>query len=289
MKENTPLGVGLHYGVPASIYHADPCETPSLSSNVLRTLLAKSPAHAAMEHSRIGGQKREATEAMKTGTLVHAILAGSQEEIAISPYEDFRKADARAWRDEMTASGRVVVTAPAYEEAVVIAGHIRKRAADGIDNGPFSPHAKHEVTAIWMEGDAPCRARYDVWVEDEFTIDIYDWKSTKDISDRGIDKAIASYRYDIQEAFYRRGAESLRPKKRVSFIFVFFETCAPYTVRRVVISAEYLAQARKDVSEGIDKWKACTQSGEYPVTPPDTLTVEIPHYLSENDGEINIE
>lgn len=286
---NQHLGVGLHYGVPASVYHADPTETPSLSSGVLRTLLAKSPAHAAMEHSRIGGVKREPTASMDTGSLVHALLSGNQDEIAVSAFDDFRTKAAQTWRDDMRAAGKVPVIASAYDEAVIVADHVRRRVAEGIDNSPFAPHAKTEVTAIWQEGDAFCRARYDVWLEDDFTIDIYDWKSTKDISDRGIEKAIAGFRYDIQQAFYERGPEKLRPKKRVSFIFVFFEVTAPYTVRRVVLSAEYIQQARKEVAQGIDKWRECAALGAYPVTPPDTLTVEIPHWLSENDGEINIE
>jgi hypothetical protein len=76
---------------------------------------------------------------------------------------------------------------------------------------------------------------------------------------------------------------------QLSFVFVFFETVAPFTVRRVVLSAEYLHQARKEVNQAIALWQQCLASNRFPTTPPDTLTVEIPHYLSENDGDITIE
>lgn len=294
-NEPTPqayLGVGLHYGVPASVYHADPCPTPSLSSGAARTILAKSPAHAAMENVRLGGTPRESTASMDTGSLIHAILSGEQGEISVGAFADYRTKAAQTWRDDRRAAGKIPVLADQYEEALTVADKVRERAAQGItERSPFSSEAKHEVTAIWKEGDVFCRGRYDVLITDEHgNADIWDWKSTKDVSDRGIEKSIASFRYDIQAAFYMRGLESLGYKPhQMSFIFVFFETVEPYTVRRVVLSQEYLAQARKEVSEAITKWQECQQSGVYPVTPPDTLTVEIPHWLSENDGEINIE
>jgi len=245
-----------------------------------------------MENARLGGSSREATASMDTGSLIHAILAGDQTSISIGAFADYKTKAAQTWRDETRAAGKVPVLSDAYDEALVVADHVRNRAALGItERSPFSPDAKHEVSAIWKEGDVFCRARFDVLITDEDgNADIWDWKSSKDVSDRSIEKSIASFRYDIQAAFYLRAIESLGYKPhQMSFVFVFFETVAPYTVRRVVLSQEYLAQSRKEVSEAIQKWRECQQTGLYPVAPPDTLTVEIPHWLSENDGDINIE
>jgi hypothetical protein len=229
---------------------------------------------------------------MYTGSLIHAILSGDQSEISVGAFADYKKKAAQEWRDETRAAGKIPVLFDQYEDALAVSYKVRGRAAHGItERSPFAPEAKHEVTAIWREGDIFCRGRYDVLITDaNGNADIWDWKSSKDVSDRGIEKSIASYRYDIQAAFYMRGLESLGYKPhQMSFVFVFFETVAPYTVRRVVLSQEYLAQARKEVSEAIAKWQECQQTGKYPVMPPDTLTVEIPHWLSENDGDIAID
>jgi hypothetical protein len=245
-----------------------------------------------MENPRIGGKSRESTSAMDTGSLIHAILAGSQDGISVGAFDDFRTNAAKTWRDDVRATGKIPVLAVDYAEAQIAAGYVRSRAANGITvRSPFSPEAKHEVTAIWQDGDVFCRARYDVLISDaDRCADIWDWKSTKDISDRGIEKATANYRYDIQAAFYMRGLEALGFKPhQLSFIFVFFEPVAPFTVRRVVLSGEYLTQAKKEVSAAIAMWQECQKTQSYPVTPADTLTVEIPHYLSENGGDINIE
>ena len=288
--ETTTLNVGLHLNVPASVYHADPCATPSLSSGAARTILAKSPAHVAMENVRLGGKSRTATESMETGSLIHAILAGQQDEIAIGSFENYLTKAAKQWRDKSREAGLIPVLAADYEEAVKCAKIVRTRCAEGLTSTPFDGCAQHEVTCVWQEGETYCRARYDVLHVDEYkNATVYDWKSTADISDRGIERTIAKYRYDIQAAFYLRGLEAIGYKvPQLSFVFVFFETVAPYTVRRVVLSAEYLQQARKEVNEAIRLWQQCMASSSFPTMPPDTMTVEIPHYLSENDGDITI-
>jgi hypothetical protein len=292
MNENTSLGVGLHYDIPAATYHADPCVTPSLSSGAARTLLAKSPAHVQMENVRLGGKPRETTTAMDTGSLIHAILATTaDDEVEVGEFAEYRTNAAKEWRDATRAAGKIPVLTADWEAAVDCAQVVRKRAAEGLTSSPFDGCARHEVTAVWQEGDTFCRARYDVLHVDEHkNATIWDWKSTSDISDRGIERTVAKYRYDIQAAFYLRGLEALGYKvPQLSFVFCFFETVAPFTVRRVVLSAEYLHQARKEVNQAIALWQMCLASNRFPTTPPDTLTVEIPHYLSENDGDITIE
>ena len=294
MNENTlePLGVGLHYGIPASRYHADPTETQSLSSGAARTILAKSPAHVKMENVRLGGKPREATSAMETGSLVHAILSSNAaDEIEVGMFDNYLTKAAKKWRDNTRAAGKIPVLRHDYQAALDCAEMVRLRAAEGLTSSPFDGCARHEVTAVWQEGVTFCRARYDVLHVDEHkNATVWDWKSTADISDRGIERTISKYRYDVQAAFYLRGLEALSYKvPQLSFVFVFFETVAPFTVRRVVLSGEYLQQARKEVNEAIRMWQQCLAANSFPTTPPDTLTVEIPHYLSENDGDITIE
>jgi len=284
------LGVGLHYGVKASDYHADViCETPSLSSGLARTLLAKSPAHASLEHPKLGNVRRETTAAMSTGTLVHAILSGS-DEIDVGEFENFKTKAAQEWRDEGETLNRIRVLKPVYEAACSVAGAVRARAAQGIDNTPFTEAAKHEVTAIWKEKGCFCRARYDVLSVGDYA-DVWDWKSTADISDRGIERSIVKYGYHIQAAFYLRGLETIMPKYRgrTSFIFVFFETTPPYAVRRVTLQPSWLMAASAKVNEAINLWAHCIETGNFPITSPDTLKLELPAYLDDSDDEITID
>jgi len=218
------LQPGLHHGIPAKVYHADPCERPSLSSTIARILLNDSPAHAFCAHSRLGGASKEQTEAMGLGSLVHSLMDDNAEkDFEIGDFDDYKTKDARIWRDATAASGRSPVLTRDLVDAQPIAEALRNKL-------PSTGH-KSEVTAIWKEGDAYCRARYDRLLIDGFTGRITDWKTCSDVTDRGIIKSIVKYGYHIQVAFYLRGLKKCADLVDTEFTLVFVETKAPYAVR----------------------------------------------------------
>ena len=284
------LQPGLHDGIPSAVYHADCAPEPSLSSGVLRTILNKSIEHGALEHAKLGGIGRESTTAMNLGSIVHALLAGENSELEIGNYDSFRSKAAQAWREFTEAQGKIPVLERDLEDARPIVAAIREKAAIGITNDPFAAHGRSEVTAIWKEDGTYCRARYDrLLVDPTGYADIFDWKTTNDISVRGIEKSIVSMGYHIQAAFYLRGLTAILPQyqHRVSFIFVFVEASAPYQVRRVVLSPTFLAIGRKKVSEGLAIWQRAIATNDFKEAPFETLEIEAPAYLEEDD-EISV-
>lgn len=282
-----PLGVGLHEGVPADVYHADCCPAPSLSSSVLRTMLSKSIEHAALEHPKLGGASKDSTPSMNLGSIVHWLLAsGVSDDLVLGAFDNYLSKAARLWRDEVTASGKTPILERDLNDARPVADAVRQKAALGITNTPFVPHARSEVSAIWQEGEVFCRARYDQLVIDpNGYADIFDWKTTTDVSPRAIEKAIVKYGYHIQAAFYLRGLNALLPshRGRTSLCFVFVESAPPYAVRRVVLSPAFLAAGVKEVSRGIDQWKHALATSQFTAPNLETLEVELPAFLEDDD------
>ncbi len=265
--QNLPLGVGLHYGVPAPVYHADPCESPSLSSGVARTILSRSLAHAAFEHPKLsknGGRKP--TKAMRFGSAVHAIQSGDDEEIVIGEFENFKTKAAQEWRDKITAEGRTPMLRHEIEgEVSPMVSALVTKVAIGCDS-PFLDHGKDEVTCIWKEGDVFCRARFDRLVVDPmgFCADIWDWKTTTDVSSEALERKIIDEGYHIQAAFYSRGLRAVMPQARVSFIFGFVESKAPHAVSRVCLSEGFLDLGERSVSRAIAAWQQASAAGQWP-------------------------
>lgn len=278
------LGAGLHYGIPAKAYHADPCQAPSLSSGIARKILAESPAHAYLAHPRLGGAGSTTTEAMGLGQLVHSLMDDSAEkDWELGVFSDYKTGEARAWRDRVALSGKM----PVLDRDLVDARPI----ADAIKAKVVLPECKSEVTAIWREGDIWCRARYDklAITNDGF----WDWKtSSNDLSDRGIVKAIAKYGYHIQIAFYLRGLMACTGLnlKAWDATLVFVATKAPYTVRRVELTETFLAEGNRRVQEAIAKWGAAMKSGDWS-DPRESVVMEaeMPAYMDFDDIEINVE
>jgi hypothetical protein len=265
MNEQT-LGVGLHYGVKASNYHADPCESPSLSSGLARTILSQSIAHAWHEHPKLGGSKSESTPAMTTGSVVHALLAGEDSDLEVGTYDNYRSKAAQDWRDGVIASGKTPALERDLDTGRLIVASVKEKAALGITNTPFADHGRSEVTAIWKEGETFCRARYDRLVIDpNGYADIWDYKTTTDVSPDAIQRSIIDHGYHIQAAFYLRGLSTILPAYagRTSFVFVFVETSAPYAVRRVCLGESFMTAGAHLAGVAINEWRNAIASNQF--------------------------
>lgn len=277
-----PLSPGLHYGIPASVYHSDPAEQPSLSSTIARVLLNDSPAHAYAAHSRLGGNKKESTEAMGLGSMVHSLMDdGGEKDYEIGDFDSYKGGAARDWRDSVIASGKRPVLTRDLVDANPVADALRREI-------PAPVGHKSEVTAIWKEGDAYCRARFDRLVIDGFTGSVTDWKTCADVTDRGIIKSIVKYGYHIQVAFYLRGLKKCADLSDADFTLVFVETKAPYTVRRVQLTDMFMAEGNRQVDRAIELWQKCMKTNTWiDHRQSETFIAEIPLWMEDQDVEIS--
>lgn len=280
----------LAYDLPARAYHADPCPTPSLSSGIARTILAKSPAHAYAEHPRLGAKKKETTEAMTTGSLVHAILAGTVgDEIEVGDFTTFRSKAAQEWADAVRANGKIPALERDMDEARLIAAAVHEKASRGLTHDPF--HAvRHEVSAFWQRNEVWHRARFDLLTSNEAEPrTIWDWKTIDDVSAQSVKRAMRRYRYDIQAAHYLAGLDALFPGFRGlhSFVFCFIEKTAPYSVRRYCLTSDALHCAAIDIGKAYDAFERALASGEWPdATTSMTTTIDLPTYDGDEESEI---
>jgi len=286
---------GLYSDVPQHIYHADPAFAPSLSSSLARVLLNHSPAHVFAQHPRLNPNyaPKESSRSMNTGSLVHALLAEPEGRgaVEIGHFPDFKTAAAKAWRDEVKASGKLPILEKDFLDAQPIADALRRNAGADCTNDPFNlpegATAYSELTAIWNEHSIYYRALFDRVVITPHTIDVWDWKTASDVSDRAIEQAVSRYNYAFQIAFYLRGLSALLPSYspvQMSACFVFVETTAPYTVRRVFLTEDYMAHAKAQVKQTCDQWAQCILSNDF--SDPRNganFTVELPAWAAEDD------
>lgn len=279
------LDVGVHYGVPAIAYHADPCPTPSLSSGVARTINSDSLAEAYRDHARLGGVTKKRTSAMDAGALVHSIIAERPEDFEIGVYDNYLSKAAKEWRDGVLKSGRNAALEKHLDQAHKIVASLKKNVCNGgITNDPFAAHGKSEVTIIWKEGDAYCRCLPDrMLIPEPGAIDVWDWKCTNDVTDRGIQRSVLKWGYPEQEAFYRRGIGAAFPYHRISWMFAFVLDREPYTVRRVCLAPDFLAAGRMAVDSAINQWRHALKTNVWPDKSEETLTLDAPGFLLHDD------
>ena len=170
------LAQGIHQ-ISADFYHADPCQAPSLSSSLIRTLLAQSPAHAAHQHPRLTpDQVAEKKKEFDLGTAAHAMLLGdTSAKIVELPFENYRKKDAQTARDDAYAAGATpILSHQMVELRAMVAAAKAQIAAHRQAADAFGATGKAEQTLIWQEENGVwCKARPD-WLADTFTLQVLD-------------------------------------------------------------------------------------------------------------------
>lgn len=255
-------------------YHADPCPEPSLNSTTARTLLAKTPAHAKADHPRLSEVPLEprTSEAMDMGTAVHQLLL-RDDRVDVADFPDYRKAEARTWRDETRASGRIPMLTHQWERAQSIANAIREHVRVLPKPTPFTAGTP-EATLTWKEGDAWLRARLD-WLRDDLSY-IDDLKCTSKTANPAVwEKQIWNMGYDIQAALYRRAVLSLYDTQP-RFRWIVAETVPPYCCSVVELSDEDMFAAGVKVDAALQIWRECLEKNEWPGYPAEVHVAHAP-------------
>jgi len=125
-----------------------------------------------------------------------------------------------------------------------------------------------EQTLIWQEGDTWCRAMLDRWPDPAVDLRaIVDLKTTPDISDEHLVKAVWNFGYHQQADWYERGYRAAHGIP-AEFYFIFVQKDPPHLVRVVQLDEQLRTIARARNDEALDVWRTCQATGQWPAYPP---------------------
>jgi hypothetical protein len=251
--------IGIVKGIPSDQYHAD---ADSVSNSML-SAMDKSPAHCYWLHLAPGRPEREATDAMLAGTLAHtAILEprALRERYVVKPSGmRFSTKEGMAWRDAQSAqiiSLADLEAADAQQAAVLRVTALRNLLSSG----------DAESSVFWTDKPTGlrCRARPDWlhWTGKQRAI-VLDLKTISDLTEKTVQRAIASYGYHRQAAHYTAGLQACGIEVE-EFVFGFVSASYPFLAVAYVLDDETAQQGRDEVSELLDRFANCKRSGEWP-------------------------
>lgn len=263
------------YKISEQEYHADPCPSPSLSSGMIRVLVSDCPARAYHTHPKLGGDQEDvSSSSQEMGTVCHGmLLEGIDKAVPIDPknYAGKKGGIPIGWtndaireaRDEVRLSGKIPLLLNDHNKACQIVEAARERLASSeLRLTDLPSQGDSELSYIWQEENGIyCRSRKD-WISKDRKI-ILDCKFTgKPAHPEAFDRSVTAYGYDIQSAWYRRGAKAVDGEDPV-FIFAVFETNPPYLGSLIGLDPAYDELGRQKVEEGIRLWSECLLLGEW--------------------------
>jgi hypothetical protein len=305
--------VTLTYDMPDAEYRA----LPGLSGTGVVKLL-RSPA--LYRHSV--DNPTPATDAMRLGTLFHALALGTYtpeddpfafeapvlDDVVVAPFENFRTAEAREWRDAQQAKGIKAVSRDVhatmvkeaterYEAALAKQAEWHAKAAAMVTALYANPDAaailnapgNAEVTITWTHDGHAMKGRID-WVTDDRQGRPRAW-DLKSISVRDGDdfldachKDIGTRGYHVQVGgHYSLGLALATDREVANAGFIFVESTVPYRVAVIVLS-DYdheAAWALRD--EAYRRYADCLAADVWPDGSPEGVqTSRIPTWAARN-------
>ena len=279
------LTPGVYADISETRYHADTlCGSPTLSSTLARTILARSPLHAWTAHPRLN-PAWEPTEkkTFDIGRAAHRAVLGRGGEYVAYPAEILAAngaastKEAKAWAEEQRAAGRTPLKADEVDQIGDMADAVRRQIeAMGVRLDP----TRSEMVALAEVDGVMCRAMIDNAPADP-RLPLYDLKTTTDASPEALAKTVATYGYDVQAAHYLAVWKAATGEDR-KFRIIFVEKEAPFGVsvaelyRKPGDEADWFDHADALASDARRIWGECLRSGQWPGYPARVAVIGAP-------------
>ena len=235
------------------MYHADPCEKPSLSSGIAVKLLLTSPLHAAMHHPKLSGTldlgwevDRKSERRMDMGAIIHDLLLRGKKTFHLIEAENYRTKIAREERDYAIEQGKTPILVSDWKNVE----RINSAYSDTFIRDDF----QNEHTIIWNEDGVLLRAKPDIFINTEKHLGIVDLKTTGLVPTTEGWGRRQIFEYMVQAALYRRGAYKLTGRM-CGWSFAVIETSPPYDMAYFQFDAAAIAIGNKLVEIAIGKWE----------------------------------
>lgn len=266
---------GLHYGLPAEVYHE------RALGIISRTALEKFSRAPQLYRAWTNGVEEESTSTLEFGTATHCAILEPEvfaRTYVVEPkFGDCRKTDNRAARDAWRASndGKRLLSATDAAHLLGMSGAIRAHplASEMLKGGAS------EVTALWRHESTGlrCKARGDYYVESRRML--VDLKTTEDARPEAFARSVAKFGYHRQRAFYGDGfAACGHPIEH--FVFVVIERTPPYLIAVYTLDLEATVRGREAISAAMAELDYCITADTFPGYPMTITTVSLPPWAA---------
>ncbi len=202
------------------------------------------------------------------GRAVHcAVLEPVKFVVSYRPFNSARPK--KALREQFDIDGVTGLSMAAYEEIRAMAASVRRHPSAAL----LLSEGEAEVSLVWTDEETGlrCKARVD-WLGEIAAVDL---KTTKDASPSGFSRAVANYRYHVQQVHYLAGCEALGLPAS-DFVFVAVEKTEPYPVACYQLSDAAAGTGHRLWRRDLTAFADCKKSGRWPAYSDEIEVLHLP-------------
>lgn len=268
---------GIHYGIPAHVYHnADAVSASALDD------MERSAAYARAQQLTY----RAPTAAMEWGTAVHcAVLEPDQ--LAKRYTEDPQHPDGgypagwrntkdyRAQKSALVAQGFGLLTPDQLDHLDVIqqnvaANPVAALIAKAQGGAEVSVYAEDVMFGLWR------KCRPDLLIPDAGMV--VDVKVSADISAHGFARACSTYNYHRRAAFYLDTLKMVSDVKWAHYLFLVVASDLPYEVRAFTLDVDSIELGTEEYLFLMERYAQCREASAWPLGGESIEEVRLPQY-----------
>ena len=280
------------YDLDEAAYHADPCDTPSLSASLAHLMVSASPLHAWTASRKLNSAHESVdTPAFNIGRAFHSLILDERPRVRVreeyGDWPDWRSKEARKWRDDMQEAGEIVLTKAESDALHPMRVNALKTLKSSLDTEPEK--LPTEVSLIWEAGGVTNRARVDaVDVKNRIAVDL---KTTAGLADpqlwvaasmdHGIDLRAAHYLDGLEACFpwhtpFRGSDDPPCPSWR--YIFLVVEKSPPHACSLVELDERTIAMGLSKLMCARRSWGDCLKLDDWPAWSKAVQEVSAPEW-----------
>lgn len=265
MNALTPARITIpgFYQMESEAYHADPCDTPSLSAGMINDLLS-APAKCRENSRRLNPNYEEpdSQDKFTIGTVSHLMFLEPHlfnERVEVCDFDDWRGGKAKAAREIARQQGKTPILAKHMDKITAarasFMAHPFTKNAFAAGQFEQSLFWRHPVYGFW------CRCRPD-FIADSLG-HLCDYKATANADPQQFGKHAYAMGYYRRAAWYLDGAEVVYGKRPDHYWFVSQETRAPYLTAVVELDMQALDAGRAENDRAAELFDRCLQTGDW--------------------------
>ena len=289
--------------MPFKRYLADPTPEPSLTSSLIRDLLASAPRYVEENTSRLNPDYRESsTEKFDLGSAAHQVLIGGGRRIAWIPYDSYRSGAAKAARAAAYDAEETPILEQHQSRTYAMADAARAQFVQNPDVGWIfrelqapdavadqADNVQREVSIFWRETGITCRCRPDLYARpgpnDEPPVIVHYKTTPEHLAAHTLPRYASNLGWHLTASHYAAGVAALTGLDPRQY-FAIQQNRPPYLARVVRLPDIWYATGDMLRERAIAAWARCVRSGHWPGHSSGTLDIDLPPWVENTAVEI---
>lgn len=217
---------------------------------------------ASLYRWRFAPKQFSGSPAAEWGSMIDAELTepgGVESLCEVSPFDSFRTKEAREWKEDIQAAGKIIAKQDQIDSVKLAASKIR----NDHNAKELLKDSMSQVIVTSTIGDVGVKCMIDLVPEDKpYLVDI---KTTSDFSPEGISRKIAQLGYHVQAAWYLKIWNNENPDdQRKRFRFIWQSSESPYEVAVTELPGFDISVGEEWAAFQLERLKSATKRNYWP-------------------------